>query len=111
MPAVQTPQDLTSIRTPEDFARFGSALLGQIITVMNGGLEFQSNIKSRIIGATFTAANTDTVFNHNLGYVPTGFIPIYKTAAGDIYTGSLLWTQTTITLKCTTVVGTKLIVF
>ena len=46
-------------------------------------------------------ANTDFTITHNLGRVPVGYIPMSKTAATDIYTGSVSATTTTLTLRAT----------
>lgn len=50
------------------------------------------------------AANTDFTITHNLGRVPVGYIVMTKSAACDVYTGSVLATKTQITLRAT--VGT-----
>ena len=45
--------------------------------------------------------NTDFVLNHNLNRVPAGYWVMTKSAAVDIYTGSVAATSTQITLRAT----------
>lgn len=62
-------------------------------------------------GAT-VGVNADFTFNHQLGRVPVGFIVIGKSAACDIYTGSVAWTTTQMTLKATVnAVNFKILIF
>jgi hypothetical protein len=61
------------------------------------------NIDGSPLTATFTvSANTNQTFAHQLGRVPNGYIPTGKSAAGDVYDGTIAWTDEEITLKCTT---------
>jgi len=46
-----------------------------------------------------TVGTQDTI-PHTLGYVPKGYIPVDKSAAGDFYTGATA-TATNLYLKCT----------
>lgn len=48
-------------------------------------------------------ANTDFTITHNLGRVPVGYIPMTKSAACDIYTGSVAATTTQLTLRATAI--------
>lgn len=110
MSYVQTLSDLANVEDPAEFIRFSSSLLASIVDTVNGNLEFDKNIKSQIIEFNFTSANSDLTKPHNLGHEPTGFIVVSKSAAGDVYDGSS-WSPSTITLRCTTTIDTKVIVF
>jgi hypothetical protein len=45
----------------------------------------KDNVQGTLVLCTFTSANTDTVINHNLGYIPRCYIPVWKAQACDIY--------------------------
>jgi hypothetical protein len=49
--------------------------------------------------AHWTANNTDLTIAHNLGKVPYGIIVIYKTAAADVFFGTIAPTDMNITLQ------------
>ena len=78
-----------------------------LFQVLNGKISFgdshgSDNIDGVMITAAFTVgANSDQTFTHNLGRVPVGYIVLSKSAAGDVYTGSVSATATQITLRNT----------
>jgi hypothetical protein len=45
-------------------------------------------------------ANTTFTVAHNLGYVPTRFQVHYNNSSGNVYDSGVLWTKTSISLKC-----------
>jgi hypothetical protein len=49
--------------------------------------------------AHWTAPNTDLTIAHNLGKVPYGIVCIYKTAAADVFFGTVAPTDMNITLQ------------
>lgn len=112
MSQVQGRADLSNIiNQDEEFDRHASIIISSLVDVVNGQLEFGSNIKSQLLSVVFPATNTDATFNHTLGYAPTGIIPVLKNVAGDIYSGSVAWTNSTICLRCTGLVTGKVLVF
>lgn len=48
----------------------------------------KDNLKGAVVYCTFTAANTDTIIRHNLGYVPRCYIPLWKAVSCDVYDGN-----------------------
>lgn len=79
--------------------------LSDIFEEFDGKIEF-SNLKHTVIDIADTgSANTDFTVTHNLGRIPTFYFYIINTSttakAGIVYKGSLEWTTTTITLRCT----------
>jgi hypothetical protein len=82
--------------------------------VLDGNISYgQSNTdRSRNIvhykanGVSPGAANTDFTITHNLGYVPVTIIGQDTNNGGLLYRGSVAWTKTTITLRCTTTTAT-----
>jgi len=53
-------------------------------------------------GTSPGVANTDFTITHALGYIPTTIIGQDTNNGGLLYRGSVAWTKTTITLRCTT---------
>lgn len=60
--------------------------------------------------ASWPAANTDLTIAHNLGVKPYGFIITAKNMACDVYWGSIQPTDTNITLRCTAVADTTILI-
>lgn len=96
-------QDYKSI-----FDRFQGAVkkyTETIAGVLNGQVGFGNgteidNMQGRWINTTSPGvADTDFTVDHNLGRVPVGFITISVDKAAVIYTGSIAWTTTQMTLK------------
>lgn len=85
--------------------------LVQIKAVVNGEISFGSldgkdrNMSGERQLVTFTLANVDQTFNHDLKSIPLGYLTLTSSNGGVIYNGSLQqvdWTNTTITLRSTT---------
>jgi hypothetical protein len=53
-------------------------------------------------GTTPGAANTDFTINHSLGRIPICIVGQVGNNGGNLYQGSVAWTKTTVTLRCTT---------
>jgi hypothetical protein len=83
--------------------------------VINGRIGFGDGTKSDNLDgvwvtATFASANTDTTFTHNLGRVPVAYFVAKKSKSCDVFTGTLAWTSSQITLQGT-VAGTTVLLF
>ena len=78
--------------------------------VLDGNIHFglnntdrQRNIVSWLAsGNSPGVANTDFTVAHGLGYVPTTIIGQDTNNGGLLYRGSVAWTKTAVTLRCTT---------
>jgi len=57
-------------------------------------------------GVSPGAANTDFTITHGLGYIPTTIIGQDTNNGGLLYRGSVAWTKTAVTLRCTTATAT-----
>lgn len=68
------------------------------------------NIDGVWISFVTGVANTDQTLNHNLNRIPSGYIAMQKSAACDLYTGSVVATKTQITLR-PTVAGVTILLF
>jgi hypothetical protein len=65
---------------------------------IQGGVD---NVDGIWVSFTIATANTDLTLTHNLGRVPVGYIVMSKTAACDIFTGTVAATTTQITIQGT----------
>src|ERR1700732_2804493 len=93
---------------PSMLARFAQAVLKawQLMSiVVNGQISFGNGTSSDNISGNWASvpdtglANTDFTVTHNLGRIPVGYLTMIASIATDIYTGSVLATKTTITLR------------
>lgn len=79
----------------------------RLITIINGQIGFGNGVTKDNLNlawgnvVTPGAPNTDFGVVHNLGRVPVGYIVVSKSAAVDVYTGSVAATITTLTLRAT----------
>jgi hypothetical protein len=89
------------------FARMLLKIWQNACFIWNGGISFgdgskTDNISGVWVTVTFAVANVDQTVTHNLGRVPVGYLAMTKSAACDVYTGSVAATKTQITLRGTT---------
>lgn len=85
MAKLQLNNDLSNVRTLEDLIRFASIAIKDIYDLVNGNIEFDSNIRSKKITVDFIAANAEQAVRHNLARVPQGYIQTKANAATSIY--------------------------
>lgn len=103
--------NIENIKEDEQRWQYLSVQLKSYYDLLNRGLGFTDNFNSRTISATFAAINTNTSFEHGLGFTPTGYIPIGYTAAMSLYDGSTAWNKTNIVLKSDAVGVARILVF
>lgn len=73
-------------RVPEEkFKRVLFQILDDIKRVVNGQIEFESNVRGKIVSVTFTQSNTDTIVQHGLSKPVTGYIVISLSASMVVY--------------------------
>ena len=104
MSRVTESTDMTQAK-PEELPSVIDRFAQNVADTLNGGIDFHTNFNGSLVNAIFTSTNTDTAVSHNLGRIPTGYIPTSKTAAMHIYTGVAPWTKTVMYLRAD-VVGT-----
>ncbi len=85
--------------TGKDLDDFVSVFAEDVIHIVNGGLDFDTNFNAKEISFNFTAADVDTSAGHGLGRVPTRYIVTSASAAMAIYTATLASTSSTMYLK------------
>lgn len=70
-------------------------------TMVNGQDDTNLNIW-KASGTTPGGADTNFTVNHSLGRIPITIVGQDTDNGGLLYRGSVAWTKTTVTLKCTT---------
>lgn len=109
MSSITTPSDFSKIKTWEELKRWVAAWAVDITNQVNGNLDFNSNLRCKLVDVVFTAANTDKRIAHSLGKIPTGYILVKTTASANLYDGSIVADADIIVLKSTaTFTGTIL---
>jgi hypothetical protein len=89
------------------FANMLRRIYERLARVVNGQISFGDGVNADNIDGVWASAttpgvaNTDFVIAHNLGRVPVGYLPVRKSAATDIYTGTVAATTIQLTLKAT----------
>jgi hypothetical protein len=84
----------------------------RIAKVVNGGISFGSTMSNadgdinincwKASGTTPGAANTNFTISHFLGRVPLTIVGQDTDNGGLLYRGSVAWSKTTVTLRCST---------
>lgn len=110
MSKITASADIQQVK-PEEVQKYVDLFCQDVTEVVNGKLDFVNNFASKVITASFTQANTDTVVTHNLGRATSNFLVASKSASCDIYNGSSQSTNS-FKLKSTVVpVTVTLVVF
>jgi hypothetical protein len=101
------PTILGDPNKPTDVTRW----IERIALAANGNINYgdtmsntdaDRNINCWKASGTSPAANTDFTINHSLGRVPITIVGQDTNNGGLLYRGSVAWTKTTVTLRCTT---------
>jgi hypothetical protein len=101
VPKLNAFPDIGKIDDLKGFIRFASQLIENITDVVNGELEFDSNIKTQTIQVTFSTANADVMVAHKLNKKPVNFEIISKSVACDVYRSSTSADTNSVTyLRC-----------
>lgn len=95
----------------EQMPRFLALVLNDIVTQVNGGLDFATNFNAKSVSALFSAVNTDTAIAHGLGRVPVGYLKIGSSVAMTIYDGQTNDTSILLYLKSDAIGTAQLLVF
>ena len=99
MAKVKASTDLQNV-SQASLGRYLTQFLKELLTQVNGGLEFNLNLKSSsLLTFNFLTANTDLTVIHDLGRIPKGFIVTNSSVAMSIYQGSGAWSSKSICLR------------
>jgi hypothetical protein len=72
----------------------------QLDRILNHGIQFEDNVRGGYVEITLTGEEQQV--EHNLGYVPSGYLVILKSAEFDIWTTAdqlVKWTSTVLSLQ------------
>ena len=70
----------------------------QLDRLLNEGLELQDNFRGGLFEVTLNAG--ENTLQHNLGFIPMGYIVLYKSLTGDIFGARVeQWTKTELFLE------------
>jgi hypothetical protein len=111
MSKVTIHSGLDDIKEMEDFKTAAAQLLSDIVSKINGQLEFDKNLLSQTVEVTFTQSNVEQAVNHSLNKLIYNYLPISKLAACDIYDGGTDPTKNAIYLKSTVATTVTLVLF
>lgn len=88
------PLDISNITKLEDSIRYNAIVSNEFYRVLNGSVSFTDNMFVSRVEVTFASSGVDVVVPHTLQVVPTGYIPVKRSAAITIYDGSnSAWTS------------------
>lgn len=112
LPSIYRGETKDLRKIDEDLFRALNELNDNLDVILNQGINFSENFDSVYVTHTFGATpDTEESIAHDLGRVPTGYIPVTKDKAADVYNTSAP-TKTTLFLKCNVSSATiKLLVF
>src|SRR5215469_2619310 len=102
------PTILGDVNTPTNITRWSERLARVLNTNVSYGSTMSNADKDRNIdcskatGTTPGFANTDFTIQHSLGRIPNTIVGQDTNNGGLLYRGSVAWTKTSITLRCTT---------
>lgn len=102
MSNIQASNNIAQVK-PEEVQRFVDLFCQDVVNVVNGKLDFQTNFNCKVVDVSFSSANVDTAVTHNLGRMSTNFIVISKNVSADIYNGTNAGNTNTMYLRSTVV--------
>ena len=111
MSKLTSSPDFGNLKTWEDLRRWVTIWAKDVEAQVNGGLEFDSNIRSRLLTVTFGSANTDVSAVHGLGRTPVGYFLVGSNVATVVYDGSVSNSSTTVTLRVSVAATCRIMIF
>lgn len=111
MSKIQTQAQIDDIKDPEERHTQSAIIIGEIVSKVNGQLEFDKNLLTQTIEVVFTASNTEQKINHSLNKLVYNYFIVSKLAACDVYDGGTDPTSNAIYLKSTVATAVTLILF
>ncbi len=96
---------------PEEMQKFVAILAEQLVTALNGQLDFSTNFNCKLHSISFSAADTDTALAHGLGREPTGYLVYGLSASMVVYSGSAPSTTNLLYLRSSAIGSASMIVF
>lgn len=107
--------NISNLTKLDDVVRFVSNYLEKIPPILNGGIQFGDNIRSRgPFEFKIVAASQVVKVSHTLGFVPAGYLLVYQNASASIYAADAIaypWTNTDVYLTASAAVTGRVILF
>jgi hypothetical protein len=110
MSNVTAAADMTQV-AQSDLARYVALFFQDVISTVNGHLDFKTNLNCKLINVVFGVANVNVSTPHGLGRPPSGYIVTGASAATSVYNGNMSNTATNINLMASAPATVGLIVF
>ncbi len=110
MSRITVTTDMTQCK-PEELAKFLDHFCQNVEQVINGRLDFSTNLNCKLISITFSTANLSVPLDHGLGRVPAGYIVTSASAATSVYDSPVANTTSTINLMASAPATVGLLVF
>lgn len=108
---IKTPQDLANIEKIEDFQKFASISIRDIVDLLNGKLDLIENLDTSVVTVVFTASATNVSLVHTLDRVPMGYIVVGRSAGITVYDGTTANTDKLIYVRASGAGTVKILVF
>ena len=108
---IKVPQDISNIQDFENFRRYCSVAVNQLVDVVNGNIDFVDNCGTSLVSVNFTAANAEVRVSHRLGRIPNGWIVVSPTASMQVYKGTNADTETDVYVKSSAIGSCSLLIF
>lgn len=108
---IKTTPDLSNLQSLEELTRFTAITFNDVVSAINGRLDFVSNCITKTIGCTFTVGATTVAFEHGLGQVPNGYIVVGRDSPLEVYDGVKNADATSIYLQGSTTGFAKILVY
>lgn len=106
------PLTISNLKTLDDVIRYNSIVFDAFLNTFTGNISFTDNIFVSRVDLSFTGANTETIVNHTLKVIPTGYIKVRSSAAMEIYDSSVnLWNKGYIYVKSSAIGTATILVF
>lgn len=87
MSRIKVPQDLANLESFEQFRRYASQSISQIVNIVNGSLSFGDNVNVSVVSVEFVNANQEVKVPHGLGRAPLGWFVSRPSVAMQVYVG------------------------
>jgi hypothetical protein len=110
MGLIRKSEDLGGVSDENKF-RFIEIFLKDVKNVVNGGLDFASNLVFPSVEVVFTIANANVTITHGLTRPIRGYFVISQNAAGSVYNPSVLNNNTSVVLRSSAVMTAKIVFF
>lgn len=111
MSKIRSIFQFSNLETLDSLTQHLNIFTDDLISNVNGNLEFGENIKTSLVTINFTAANTEVAVTHTLGRVPIGYMQVGANAAASLYAGTSANTDGIIYLKSSAIAIVNALVF